>query len=599
MSIKFLNLTAKNFLSIGNQTQALNFGEEQLTLVLGENLDQGGEDAGARNGVGKSSIINALSFALYGQALTNIKKDNLINNINNKHMLVTLTFEKDGTNYRIERGRKPAVLKFFINNAEQVTTDDEAQGDMRETQKELTQLLGMSHDMFKHVVALNTYTEPFLSMRANDQRVIIEQLLGITLLSEKADILKEQIKTTADAIFQETANIEAIKKSNDKIQQSISTLETRKKAWNSQKRTDCEKLTGMISELQGLDIDSELEKHASFKIYQEQTAKIESLTNEKLTVNTALSHASRALTKAANEIEKLKECACPACEQPLRTDKHQEMNAAASQQFHSQEEVVAALSAHKDEIENEISLLVSTTPTKPILFYDTVEDALRHQNNLASYTATLEKRSVEVDPYQEQIDELKTKAIQEISWTTVNELTSLKDHQQFLLKLLTNKDSFIRKKIIDQNLMYLNHRLTYYLDKLGLPHLVKFENDLTIKISQLGQDLDFDNLSRGERNRLIISLSFAFRDVWESLYQPINLLFIDELIDNGLDQAGVENAIALLKKLGRERNKNIYLISHRDELISRVNNVLHVVKEGGFTSFSAIDAHEVTEETND
>jgi ABC-type multidrug transport system ATPase subunit len=116
--------------------------------------------------------------------------------------------------------------------------------------------------------------------------------------------------------------------------------------------------------------------------------------------------------------------------------------------------------------------------------------------------------------------------------------------------------------------------------------LVEFQNDLTVEITMLGQDLDFDNLSRGERNRLILGLSWSFRDMWESLYQNINLLFIDELIDSGMDAAGVENSLGILKKMARERNKNIYLISHKDELIGRVNNVLKVIKENGFTSYS-------------
>jgi ABC-type multidrug transport system ATPase subunit len=113
-----------------------------------------------------------------------------------------------------------------------------------------------------------------------------------------------------------------------------------------------------------------------------------------------------------------------------------------------------------------------------------------------------------------------------------------------------------------------------------------FQNDLNVEITQLGQDLDFDNLSRGERNRLILGLSFAFRDVWESLYHGINLLFIDELIDSGMDSSGVENSLSILKKMARENNKNIYLISHKDELIGRVNNVLRVIKENGFTSYA-------------
>ena len=152
--------------------------------------------------------------------------------------------------------------------------------------------------------------------------------------------------------------------------------------------------------------------------------------------------------------------------------------------------------------------------------------------------------------------------------------------------MLTNKDSFIRKRIIDQNISYLNHRLAYYLEKIGLPHDVKFSSDLSVEITEYGRDLDFDNLSRGERNRLILSLSWAFRDIYESLNHPMNLLCIDELIDSGMDTTGVENALAILKKMNREQKKNIFLISHKEELIGRVHNVLTVIKEGGFTSYN-------------
>ena len=184
------------------------------------------------------------------------------------------------------------------------------------------------------------------------------------------------------------------------------------------------------------------------------------------------------------------------------------------------------------------------------------------------------------------MDELKNTALKEVDWNTMNELQNIKAHMDFLYKLLTSKDSFIRKRIIDQNLAVLNRRLAYYLEKTGLPHQVRFLNDLTVEITELGRDLDFDNLSRGERNRLILSMSWSFRDVWESLYQSINLLFIDELIDSGMDTAGVESAIGILKKMSRERSKNIYLISHKDELSSRVNNILKVIKENGFTSYA-------------
>ena len=584
--IKLKELTVRNFMSVGNQTQAVNFAQQNLTLVLGENLDQGGDDNGSRNGTGKTTIVNALSYALFGNALTNIKKDNLINKINNKGMLVTLGFEKDGLDYRIERGRKPNVLKFFVNDQEQETAEtDDAQGDMRETQKDLDDLLGMSHDMFKHVVALNTYTEPFLSMRANDQRVIIEQLLGITILSEKAESLKEMIKLTKDQVTQETANIEAARKSNEKIQVSIDGLLTRQSAWNNQHHQEIEKIARAIIELEGVDIEGELAKHTELKAYEEKAAKLKSLNKERATLDSATAQAERSVKKYASELAKLQDKKCHACDQELHDHKHEEMTGEATKHLEEAQKYFDKVTADTTKIIKEIESIGEVT-ARPNTYYDSVEQALKHQNNLKSLETQLTIKDGETDPYQEQIDELTDTAMQEITWDTVNTLNTLKDHQEFLLKLLTSKDSFIRKKIIDQNLAYLNNRLTYYLDKMGLPHTVMFKNDLTVEITQLGQDLDFDNLSRGERNRLILGLSWSFRDVWESLYQQINLLFVDELIDNGLDAAGVEGALAVLKKMSRERKKNIFLISHKDELIGRVNNVLKVIKENGFTSYA-------------
>jgi DNA repair exonuclease SbcCD ATPase subunit len=582
--IRIKDLTVKNFMSVGNATQAVNFNQTQLTLVLGENLDQGGDDSGSRNGTGKTTIVNALSYAIFGQALTNIKKDNLINKINSKNMLVTVEFEKDGIQYKIERGRKPNVLKFYIDDQEQLEADD-GQGDSRETQKDIDQLMGMSHDMFKHIVALNTYTEPFLSMKAGDQRAIIEQLLGITVLSEKAENLKEQIRIIKDDIIQETAQIEAAKKSNERIQESINSLKLKQGMWQKQKQTDIAKIQRAINELLEVDIDKEITQHALVKTYDEQAAQIKSLNKERATLETAVMQADKSVNKYKKELTNLQENKCPACDQDLHDHKHNEMKAVAEKNLEDAQTYLQSVSDGYAAVLIELEA-IGDINGRPKTFYDTLDEAYNHRTNLESLGNQLINKEAEKDTYQEQITEIENTALQEIKWDTVNSLNNMKEHQEFLLKLLTNKDSFIRKKIIDQNLAYLNSRLTYYLDKVGLPHNVVFLNDLNVEITQLGQDLDFDNLSRGERNRLILGLSWSFRDVWESLYQNINLLFIDELIDSGMDANGVENSLGILKKMGRERNKNIYLISHRDELIGRVNHVLKVVKENGFTSYA-------------
>jgi DNA repair exonuclease SbcCD ATPase subunit len=585
MTFKLKNITVKNFMSVGNQTQAVDFDKEHLTLVLGSNQDLGGDDTGSRNGTGKTTIVNALSYALYGQALTNIKKENLINKTNGKGMLVTVEFEKANVKYRIERGRKPNVLKLFVNDQELKSKDeDEAQGDSRETQKSIEQMLAMSHTMFKHLVALNTYTEPFLSMKAAEQREVIEQLLGITQLSEKAEALKLLIKETKDSITAAQFKIEGIKSANENVQKSINSLHLKSSAWESKKESEIEGLGKAIVNLESVDIDAELAAHIALKAWDEENTRIRGLNKQKATLESAVIQAERTLNKYIKEIKSLDDKKCPACEQDLHDHKHDEMLATASNNLLDAQTYFDKVSADYTKIVEEIG--TGEQPHRPNTYYDTEAEALGHKNNLASLERSLTQKIDEANPYEEQIEDLKNTAIQEINWDQVNALAKVRDHQEFLHKLLTNKDSFVRKKIIDQNLTYLNKRLTYYIDKLGLPHKVVFLNDLTIEITQLGQDLDFDNLSRGERNRLILSMSFAFRDVWEGLYQNINLLFVDELMDAGMDAAGVEAGLAVLKKMARERNKNIYLISHKDELVGRVNNVLRVIKENGFTSYS-------------
>lgn len=500
-------------------------------------------------------------------------------------MVVSLRFEKDGIDYKIERGRSPTFTRFYINN-QQVKDEsvDESQGDSRKTQEAINDLIGMSHDMFKHIVALNTYTEPFLNMRINDQRAIIEQLLGITILSEKAATLKEQIKQTKDLITEETLKINAIVASNEKISVSIKSFETRQSAWKAKQKQDIQQLSKSIQELEMLDIEKELNNHELLENWNKINSELSNLKKEQSTLELAQTRAAKSVKKIANAVSELDNATCYACGQALHEDKKQKILEEKERELIDNTSYLTEIESKLEKIQSRLRE-IGDLYDKPNTFYETAKQAYEHLNNVENLKQALERKKSEEDPYSSQIQELKDTAIQKISWDTVNQLTTYKDHQEFLLKLLINKDSFIRKKIIDQNLTYLNKRLTNYIEKIGLPHQVRFLSDLSVEITQLGQDLDFDNLSRGERNRLILSLSFAFRDVWESLYGSVNLMFIDELIDSGMDQSGVENSLSILKQMTRERNKNIFLISHREELVGRVDNILKVIKEGGFTSY--------------
>lgn len=570
-------------MSVGNATQAIDFDRKDLTLVLGENLDLGGD--GSRNGTGKTTIINALSYALYGQALSNIRKDNLVNKTNGKNMLVSLDFSVGGKDYKIERGRKPNLLRFFVNNQEQEITD-ESQGDSRETQDAIEKTLGLSHDMFKHILALNTYTEPFLSLKANDQRTIIEQLLGITMLSDRAEKIKEHNRSTKEAITQEEFRIRAVQEANKRIEEQIESLRRRQTMWTAKHSEDIKELEKALSALQNIQIEIEIQAHKDHKEWDQKRKDINELSSQISRVKLDISREEKLESKLAKEIDTLAKHECHTCGQPFHDSKHQQVVEAKQKELATARESGKEFSSLLSELQVANEGL-GTLGKPPSMFYDNEADAVHHQATLTNLEKQIADKSTETDPYSEQIDEMTGAALQEINYDTLNEFTRLQEHQEFLLKLLTSKDSFIRKKIIEQNLSYLNARLTHYLDRVGLPHTVVFQNDLSVSIEELGRELDFDNLSRGERNRLILSMSWAFRDVFESLYQPINLLFIDEMIDNGLDTQGVENALALLKNMSRERHKSIWLVSHRDELAGRVENILKVVKEGGFTSYNS------------
>jgi len=585
--LKLKNVTMKNFMSVGAVTQGINLEENGLTLILGDNIDQGSN--GSRNGAGKTVILHAISYGLFGIPMTNIKKDNLINKANSKNMLVSVEFEKDGHTYKIERGRKPVHFKYIIdNNTINEGNTDEAQGDSRITQNEINKLLGFSALMFKHIIALSTKTIPFLSERAQIQREMIEELLGVTQLSAKAEVLREQTKDTRTEIEHEELRIRLVQENNEKTKRTIEQIKLKSSAWELRHKNSIRNLENKIKELEKIDIEKEIEAH---KVLE----KFISLEKDVRDAKRNLSSEQNVYDSVINQIstlernrETLLDHKCHACGQEIHDEQHEKMITQTEQElmvlcesYNEQEKKYETVKSRVEQKTKEFEELGQ----KPVVFYDTVHETYEHRETLARLISDQTQELDANNPFIEQIKMIQQENIQEIDYDLLNEMTKLKEHQEFLLKLLTDKNSWVRKQIIEQNLGYLNYRLETYLTKLDLPHQVRFLSDLSVEISKVGQDFDFDNLSTGESTRLVLSLSWAFRDVFESLNFPINIMFIDELVDSGMDSSGAESSLAVLKHTAREMKKNIFLISHKDEFVARVQNVLMVVKENGFTSY--------------
>lgn len=703
-------ITMRNFFSFGNAPQVLELDSTDLALVLGQNNDAsvGDDNAGRRNGVGKSAIIQGIVFGLYGKSIGNdIKIPNLVNKINAKNCEVIIDFEKNGVEYRVERGRSPTYFT-FLTLSEDNEVIDESRGEKKDTQEDLNEILGISQLLFEHIVVMNANVEPFLSLSQQKQREMIEELLCITQLTEKANLLKDMYRETKNQADQEKFKIETVTASNKRILQSIESLQLRANEFEQKKAKTIESLVQQLSdyedidftslfdlaskmeeaikhnnartvlenrlaqvavkheeysesliqkkaavlksidELSKFDIAAELKLHEDLETWNTLDQMLKELKNTKRFKTQELNAATSKVTLIGNNIEKaqkhlasLVDNKCPMCENTIQGNhNHESMKKTA-------EETLAELESSYEAAWHEMNTLTLAVesielfdmPEKPKTYYPSLSEAKLHEHKLEElkkksteedvniydeelmtlfgelestqikeYTetfstnevkdlqrsfdnlvASLEREQSSQNPFFEQIETLQTNSLQPVDYDEYNKLVKLADHQDYLAKLLMNKDSFVRRRIIDQNISFLNNRLQYWIEKSGSLHTVEFLNDLSVDIDLNGQSYDFKQLSRGERTRVIIALNLAFRDTYESLFQGINLLLVDELLDNGLDTGGIESSWHMLQDLSAVRGKNIFVVSHREELIGRANSILRVVKEDSFSTIEFCD----------
>lgn len=588
--LKLKTLTIRNFLSVGNIPQVVQLDTGDLTLILGQNLDVG--QNGSRNGTGKTTLLQALIYALYDSPVTFIKKDNLVNKTNNRNMLVALDFEKDGVSYRIERTRKPASLKWTVGGKEvQSPTSDETQGENKWTQAEIEKVIGCSVDLFRHIGILSTEIHPFLTLPAKGQRDIIEELFGVTQLTLKAEKLKELIKETKDRIREEEIRIRVQSDANERTIRIINDLQNKSSVWEAGKMQRLTAMEKRLADLSTIDIARELEAHEIQTCIAQQEREYRELKREYQTIDREVKRLQDELAAMHGHGSSLEESSCPTCGGVISDNTRQVLLENHTKDATEKQSTLDILLEARTVLAGQMTTLderLQQLSTSPKPSYATPEDAYNHRATMDALIREVETEMAAENPYTDQIAALADTGVQEIDYSIINSMTRLSDHQSFLLKILTSKDSFIRKKIIDQNLQYLNSRLGEYLDRLGLPHLVRFQNDLSVEITHLGREFDYQQLSSGEKRRVCMALSLAFREIWESMNTAINMVFMDEFLDNGLDYAGVEAAYDTLKDLSRI-GKSVFLISHREELISRATRVLNVIKENGFSTFSLMD----------
>lgn len=272
MNLEFQEITIRNFLSFGNAPQTLNLNDKKYQVVIGYNRDKS-DSSSDRNGVGKSTIFEAIHYALFGRSIGNkVTLGNLINNINKKNMVVTLKFKKDDVSYEITRGRSPNILT-LLRNGENVLSD-ESQGDSRETQSEIERIIGMNEDIYNQIVCLSCKVPVFLDQTTSNQKAIIEKILGIDIISKKIESLKALIKETKNEFNNEQFKVNTIKSQNEalilSINKQIEDMNIAKEKWLNNINYGIEVTKNSINNLEKIDIEKEMENFKLLENYLTQ-----------------------------------------------------------------------------------------------------------------------------------------------------------------------------------------------------------------------------------------------------------------------------------------------------------------------------------------
>ena len=305
MNINFTELKLRNFLSFGNVEQVVKLDKNLHTLITGINKDKSTDDEGNVNGIGKSSFMQAIHYALYGKSIGNrITLPNLVNNINKKHMEVSLCFEKDEIQYRIERGRNPNYLHFYKND-EEIT--DESLGDSRDTQSVIEEIIGMSSDLFCQTVLLSCSVPIFMDESTANQKIIIEKVLGIDIITKKINALKEVIKDTKNEINNEEFRVTTINSQNEttrkNYEEQLATLSSKQSDWNINHTQEIENKEKEINCFNEIDFDKELKLLKQWEEYNKENKENEENKEKVLKLNSNLDEYIKVLNEYNDELK--------------------------------------------------------------------------------------------------------------------------------------------------------------------------------------------------------------------------------------------------------------------------------------------------------
>jgi DNA repair exonuclease SbcCD ATPase subunit len=566
--IVFKSVSWKNFLSTGNSPNKVLLNKSQTTLIIG------------KNGEGKSTILDALCFSLFGKPFRNVNKGQLINSINGKGCLVEVEFDINGKEYKIIRGIKPNVFEIWCDN--EMINQDAASRDYQKILEQ--QILRLNYKTFTQVVILGSASfVPFMQLSSSQRREVIEDILDIRIFSTMNTLLKEKAQETKDAITRTENDIRSAK---DKVENQQTIIKTITEA----KTTAIESIVSKIS-VNNAEI---LQTEGEIELIVSEIDTLKASINDKDNVTEDIDKAKSIKSKLLQKIETCEHHSeffnehdvCPSCNQDIAEEYKQsivkDLNEKMLDNNTKINELETILTNLQEKL-SEINKVVGQITDKNIELStrnSTITLLNKQIRELEAETQRVKSDTTNIDEEKGKLKELAQDALNKIGQK--NQLMEHRNIEEVANVLL--KDTGIKTAIIREYLPAMNKLINKYLNAMDTYIHFELDEAFNEKIkSRFRDEFTYASFSEGEKMRIDLAILFTWRSIAKMKNSVnTNLLLLDEIFDSSLDTAGTDYFLTLMNTLGE--HSNIFVISHKgDQLFDKFRSVVKFEKRNDFS----------------